>query len=275
LEEKKQELIYMAVFAALLLLAGYFVLYRPLQRDVKVLRGQMEFFGKQAAKKKELEKQMQESQVKRPRLDSPEEFLRNINDVGRDSDVLIRRISPSKDSETEFDIEIVSDYRAFLKFISSLEGLNVDLKNMSVRQSGKFSAIPRQIVKFTVVPLGGGSFTADERLTELALAVNNVKLRNPFQRSISITNPVVDYTQIIDLTGIHNLTSVSTNEEGVRDAVIDRKVMRVGDSLPPGGKRRISRIEPSGVYLQDDGGGQEYVIKFRKKPGQTTREGKT
>jgi hypothetical protein len=273
LDERKQEFLYIAVFTALLLFAGYFVLYRPLLSDNAALLGQIALLNKQDAEKKELVGKMQESHVERPRLDSPEEFLRNINEVGRNSDVLIRKMSPSKDSETEFDIEILADYRSFLKFISNLEGLNVDLKNISVRQSSKVSAIPRQLIKFTVAPLGGGSYAVDERLTQLAEAVGKPDLRNPFQRSILAPNPESDYSQIIDLTNIHNLTSVGTSVEGDRDAVIDRKVLRVGDFLQPGGKRRITRITTDGVYLME--GVQEYVIKFRKKPGQTSPEGKT
>lgn len=265
----RPEITAVIVFIVVVFIGDYFFLYSPLKTKYTTLQGQYRYFSDLADKEKQKLAQIikeQKGYVK-PSVESLENFMRSVNDVGRASGIIIRKMEPDDKERLNFSIELIADYYSFLKFISGLEALSIDIHNISVHPYQKMGVLPRHVIIFKFAPIKGGKTLQDKHAEELKRLVLNEKLRNPFQQFTNIGDKSPDYAPITDLTWINKLTSIGA-VGGAREATIDRITLREGDSFPSGSERKVIRIDADRVYLLEktsSGRNEEYFISFREK----------
>lgn len=272
---KRLEITAIILFTVVVFTGYYIFLFSPLKSKYTTLQGQYKYFSELAdkEKKKLVQTQKEQKGYIKPSVESLEDFMRSVNDAGRESGIIIRKMEPDKKEPLDFNIELIADYYAFLRFISGLEALSITIHNISIHPYQKVGYLTRHVITFKFSPIKGGKLLLDERAERLKQLVLDENLRNPFQRFTDIGEKSPDYAPITDLTWIHKLTSIAM-ADGDREATIDRITVREGDAFPPGTKRIVTMIDSDRVYLLEitSSGRNEYFIEFReKKKGETEK----
>ncbi|MBF0521187.1 MAG: hypothetical protein HQK92_15865 [Nitrospirae bacterium] len=257
------------MWLTILIIAGSLFFYYPLKRDMLELSKLSSTIKKRHEEVNQinieyLKKTSNPLSGKRPYIKSIEGFLRKLNDVGKNSNVLINQVEPESGKDLQFNLKISADYFSFLRFISRLEALSMDISNLGIHQYDSTGAMPRHAISFTVTPLSGGQELPEAQALALKQSADNTKFRNPFLRSVE-AEKLLKYKQVIDLTWIHKLTSIGFSG-GKKEATIDDRVVTVGDNFPSESKRKVDSIGVDRVYLSEitDVGKIDYIIKFRK-----------
>ena len=199
-------------------------------------------------------------------IQSLPDFLRRINAISNQTNVIIRELTPSRDGNIKFNIKITTDFYTFLRFIMRLESLNVAINDMQIRPYDPTKKPPQQAIEFSITPRHDAEPLESERIRTLRVAVEAPDRRNPFQRFAF--DPTKQVAMEVDLTWIYRLSGIGRSGDEMV-ATIDNKDFRKGDRLE---NMDVSAIRSDRVELtrKTDHGTDRYILKFRstgiKKP---------
>ncbi len=192
-------------------------------------------------------------------------FLKRINAIAHQTNVIVNELIPSKDRNIKFTIKITTDFYTFLKFIMRLESLDVAINDLQIHPYDNTKKTPVHAIEFTITPRHDAKELESSRIAALREAAEAPDRRNPFQRFTYI-NKVV--TTEIDLTWIYKLSGIGRiGEEQV--ATVDNKDIRKGDQLE---NMTVTAVLNDRVQLErkTEHGTDRYVLRFRssglKKP---------
>ena len=192
-------------------------------------------------------------------------FLKRINAIAHETNVIVNELVPSKDQNIKFTIKITTDFYTFLKFIMRLESLDVAINDMQIHPYDSTKKTPIHAIEFTITPRHDGKELESSRIATLREAAEAPDRRNPFQRFTYINKAV---TTEIDLTWIYKMSGIGRiGDEQM--ATIDNKDYRKGDLLE---NMTITAVLNDRVQLErkTDHGTDRYVLRFRnsgiKKP---------
>lgn len=266
--ERYQQLVLSTMWlAAGILFAGYTSWYQPMEvmiADLRVAKGRVQTEQNQLKeRKKQLESRLTADDKEQAKgINSLPEFLRRINSLAKQNDVIIRKLTVDENDRFKFNIEILIDYLTFLNFASKLEALDVNIHDMQVHPYNQGVTPPIHLIQFAITPRNDARPLAGDRISSLLARVNKKDKRNPFQRfAYDKTAPKVKPE--IDLTWVHKLSGIGM-DKGSRYATIDRVDNVIGDKI---NGKKINRIDKDRVYLIKKGknGEQKFVLKFRRK----------
>ncbi len=263
MDEHRRIIISIVVLAVIMLLSGYFLFYLPIENNYNTINSHINYFKKLksrsevAAENRHIN--VKNSDTELQKNDTIEDFLRGINDVAFNADVVIYKMTQDRRWPNTFKLSVISDYHSFLKFIAEIEQINIYIRELSIHPYKMEAGLPLNVVTLLISVFRHDYSISAERFKRLNDYINKKELQDPFKN-------LDQYVPIIDLTWLHKLTSIGISA-GTKEATIDRKVVRVGDFYPPGSNRRITMIEADRVYLSEKTiqGEKEYIIRFRKK----------
>lgn len=264
----KTNIIAMIIFMMSVLLIVYILFYYPLLKHLKSLQSQILILNEQVDIKRKMTESFSKGETRKIiYVDSIQDFLKRINNIGNEASVIIRKMEPLKDTSSTYRIDIIANYYSFLKFICGLESLNIDIQDLSVHPY----SFTEHVISFTIAPLEGGKSLENEHIKEITQQINKPNLRNPFKAYV--VEGLKPPEQLVDLTWKYKLTSIGMYQ-GVKEATIDQKVVHVGNAFPDNTKRIVQLIEDDRVYfIENKSWGKEYsVIEFRIKNINNTKD---
>ncbi len=189
-------------------------------------------------------------------------FMRRINRIANQNDVIIRRLTPTVENRFTYRIDIITDYRTFLRFTSQLESLDTVVDDLEVHPYGmnpKSNKLEHTI-SFSITPRNDAEPISGERLKNIQTDVEVPDIRNPFIKKAEGPQGGLDE---IDLTWINKLTGIGQDNDGAV-ATIDKLTYRVGDTLA-NTQQTITHIQSDRILLEivDEDGTQRFLLKFR------------
>jgi hypothetical protein len=195
-------------------------------------------------------------------------FLKHINRISQDTNVIIRELVPSTGSGAraggalKFKLSITTDYLTFLRFAAQLESLNVGINDLQVRPYDPTKTPVEHAIAFSITPRDDGKPLESRRIGTIQEKVAAKNKRNPFQR-FAYNEAVTKPSPWIDLTWIHRLSGIG-RIGGERLATINSRDYSVGDGLDD---MTVAEIRNDRVMLKKESkdGEQIYVLGFRKK----------
>ena len=195
-------------------------------------------------------------------------FLKHINRISQDTNVIIRELVPSSANSAtsggalKFKLSITTDYLTFLRFAAQLESLNVGINDLQVRPYDLTKTPVEHAIAFSITPRDDAKPLESERIDTIQEKVSAKNKRNPFQR-FAYNKSEPKPSPCIDLTWIHRLSGIG-RIGGERIATIDSRDYAVGDPL---NDMTITEIRNDRVMLKKEStdGEQIYVLGFRKK----------
>jgi hypothetical protein len=195
-------------------------------------------------------------------------FLKHINRISQDTNVIIRELVPSTASSAtsggalKFKLSITTDYLTFLRFAAKLESLNVGINDLQVRPYDPTKTPVEHAIAFSITPRDDAKPLESARIDTIQEKVSAKNKRNPFQR-FAYNKSEPKPSPWIDLTWIHRLSGIG-RIGGERIATIDSRDYAVGDPLD---NMSITEIRNDRVMLKKESadGEQIFVLGFRKK----------
>lgn len=195
-------------------------------------------------------------------------FLKHINRISQDTNVIIRELVPSNagggvaGGALKFKLSIITDYLTFLRFAAELESLNVGINDLQVRPYDPTKTPVEHAIAFSITPRDDAKPLESARIVTIRDKVAAKNKRNPFQR-FAYNKSEPKPSPWIDLTWIHRLSGIG-RVGGERIATIDSRDYAVGDPL---NDMTISEIRNDRVMLKKESkdGEQIYVLGFRRK----------
>lgn len=250
-----------------LMLLGYATLYS--RRDVaiadalqlnRLVEEENRALAELAKKQKKAEAAPQEG------IRSLPTFLERINSIAQKTTVIIKELTPSRDTDLKFLLKITTDYLTFLRFAAELESLNLVINDLQVRPYDPTKTPPVHAIEFSITPRNDAAPMSDDRVVALREQVASLDKRNPFQR-FAFNATTKEVSAEIDLTWIHKLSGVGrVGDRKVATINVrnETKDYSVGDELEPG--LTITAIENDRVQLQKKTGDGtvRYVMRFRR-----------
>lgn len=271
IEEYKSFLTSALFLVIAMIAAGYSMQYRPLEANIKALRSARMSLEEENDQLRHRLRKIESVQKTKPDTGGVRTmpvFLKRINAIARDNEVIVRQLAPVKDSRYKYTIEIHTDYYTFLRFTAALESLNTVINDLEVRPYDVTQVPPLHVIRFSITPRNDAEPLSSDRLLALGREVQERNKRNPFQRFAfekgeSRPKPVIDLTWIYQMTGIGR-------DNGVYYATIDRADYYKGDKLD---ERTVREILVDRVYLTREtrDGEQEYVLRFRGEEARKPR----
>ena len=249
---------------AALLVAGYVTMYSARSADIgKVIAANNVYAAENKAlhdilnKKKESLKQDGGGQTA---INSLPAFLERINNIAKQTEVIIRKLTPDKTSKYRFTLEIIDDYFKFIKFSSMLESLNVSIHDIQVHPYDMSKTPPLHAISFSLTPRADAEPLSSSRLDDLWVKVDMMNKRNPFQRFAYNKNQQ-KILQEIDLTWVNKLSGIGKVGDN-RYATIDGKDYNIDDKVDG---MKIIGIDADRVFLTKEtpNGIEKYQLKFR------------
>ncbi len=242
---------------------GYAALYRNLTNNIDELRtarASLTVENQLLEKRQKTIQTVKKSEATGSGISTMPVFLKRINTIASSNEVIVRQLTPTKESRFKFNMEIHTDYFTFLRFLAALESLNTVINDLEVRPYDSSKVPPIHVIKFSITPRNDAEPLSSERLSQLLDDVQRSNKRNPFQRfafDASHSKPQA----VIDLTWIYPLTGIGKREDRYY-ATINRRDYSVGDVLD---NRVVTRINADRLYLEKvtRDGVQEYVLRFR------------
>lgn len=262
--ERYRGLLMSSLFVVVGLIAlGYAKDYRKLEATIGQLSAAREAINQDNARLTQRLRSAQDSKrtVESAGVQTMPVFLKRINKLAKDTDVIIRELVPDKTNRYKFHLELHTDYFTFLRFTADLESLNTIINDLEVRPYDATQVPPVHVIRFSITPRNDAEPMDSERLRVLKEAVQKRDKRNPFQR-FAFDHSRLTPKPVIDLTWIHLLTGIG-KEDGRYYATIDRRDYYIGSLIED---RRVTRIEADRVYMTKEtrDGSQEYVLRFRE-----------
>lgn len=227
-----------------------------------------------AALKKAEEDEKSPSEADDRGIKSLPAFLKHINRISQDTNVIIRELVPSAGSGArtggalKFKLSIITDYLTFLRFAAQLESLNVGINDLQVRPYDPTKTPVEHAIAFSITPRDDGKPLESRRIGTIQEKVAAKNKRNPFQRfAYSRTAPTP--SPWIDLTWIHRLSGIG-RIGGERIATVNSRDYSVGDRLDD---MTVAEIRNDRVMLKKESkdGEQIYVLGFRRKAGSASK----
>ncbi|MFN3075838.1 MAG: hypothetical protein ABT940_02950 [Alphaproteobacteria bacterium] len=241
------------------LAAGYTVLYYPKQQQIARAMKFSSLMEQENTKMSKI-KEARKAKSSSIGIRSLPEFLERINNIAKDTDVILTKLVPREGNRMAFDLQIAVDYFTFLKFAQRLESLDVTIHDIQIHPYDVSHSPPVHAITFSMTPRNDAEPLSGERLSRLAKQVTEENKRNPFQRFVY--NPGVGVRKEIDLTWIYKLSGIGS-VGGVRMATIDSREYEVGNKFKD---MTIARIDADTVNLTKStpNGVEKFVIRFRK-----------
>ncbi|MBF0610567.1 MAG: hypothetical protein G8345_11635 [Magnetococcales bacterium] len=256
-----------------IMLAGYSLLYRPLQLSMKALTpltSQLDEQNKSLQSKIDAQQNM--DKAKAVGISSLPAFLARINELSSTHKVVINKLTPEGEGRLRINLEINADFYTFLRFVAHLETLDVVLDNVEIHPftyDPKNSDLPIHFISFAITPQNNAeplkSGATQELMRKVKEAIEVHNLRNPFQRYAKDHRK--DPEQLVDLTWVYKLGGFGVGNDGVTYAIIDNLEYRKGATMDG---RDITEIDKGAgrVMMEkrtEQGTKMKYVLKFRKK----------
>lgn len=237
--------------------------YNPLisyQNDIDKLS---KHYQKEKIKlEQDIKKQEDDKKLEDNTLNSVPKILKAINNTCKDSDVIIRKLTPFPDNPFKFQINLQTTYFKFLKILSEFEKLNINMENISLDEYETTLDNPKKAITLVVKVTGKVDDKRDEVIKRLQKIIMSNSSKNPFQTNMLDEKGVV--VRAINLTYIYNLSSV-TLVKGKPFATIDDRDYYIGDKFLDKGV--IKKIEKGRVRIYkrlSNGTEQEYFIGFKR-----------
>lgn len=190
------------------------------------------------------------------------EFLSRINVISKKTNVIIHELVPDKDHKIRFNLRIIEDYYKFVKFLSTLESLNVSIHDIEVHPYDLSKSPPLHVITFALTPREDAKPLSNDRLTSLMQRVEMKDRRNPFQRFAynakqNLISAEIDLTWVYKLSGIGKIGNT-------RYATIENKDYSAGDILEG---MKLVDVQADRVLLKKKtaNGIEKYQLKFRRK----------
>lgn len=256
------------------LVAGYAIVIAPravMKADMTQFREILEKENKTLTelKKKEADAEKSSGLTEERGIKSLPRFLKHINRISQDTNVIIRELVPSITSGggigrgLKFKLSIITDYLTFLRFASKLESLDVGINDLQVRPYDPSKTPAEHAIAFSITPRDDANPLESQRIATVLDQVAAKNKRNPFQR-FAYNEKVEKLSAWIDLTWIHRLSGIG-RVGGERIATINSRDYTVGDKLDD---MKVAEIESDRVMLKKESkdGEQIYVLGFRNKP---------
>lgn len=195
-------------------------------------------------------------------------FLKHINRISQDTNVIIRELVPSTTNSAasggalKFKLSITTDYLTFLRFAGQLESLNVGINDLQVRPYDPTKTPVEHAITFSITPRDDAKPLESARIGTIREKVAAKNKRNPFQR-FAYNKSEPKPSPWIDLTWIHRHSGIG-RIGGERIATINSRDYAVGDPLDD---MLINEIRNDRVMLKKESadGEQIYVLGFRRK----------
>ena len=250
---------------ACLLLAGYSVMYSSRQAWIIHSQEALQEFSKEnsaaATKLRDFEKARTEKNSGPAGIRSLPEFLKRINNIARETQVIIRKLTPDPDKTLRFNLHIIEDYYDFIKFLAKLESLNVNIHDIEVHPYDLGKRPPLHVISFSLTPRADAEPLSSVRISNLLSRVRQKNRRNPFQRFAynekdKLVRPEIDLTWVYKLSGIGRVGDK-------RYVTINSQDYNAGDEF---NGMVIKKIESRRVYLEKvtPNGIEKYQLKFRR-----------
>jgi hypothetical protein len=264
IERHKRFLLSSLFMLAGLLTAGYSVYYTQFDaymKDVRIATSQVQQETKKY--KTQIEKNKKKLNANDKGISYAPTFLQNINEIARNNEVIIHKLTPDSEQHLKFKLEILTDYYTFIVFISQLESLDTILDDIQVHPYDASSNPPIHAISFTIIPRNDAKPLAGKRLLKLQTEVDKRDKRNPFQR-FAYDSKRQKVSPVIDLTWVYKLGGLGIAQNGNQYATINRNNYQVGDLMDG---RKITRISSDKVYLEKKNkrGTAKFTLTFRKK----------
>lgn len=270
IRENKSFLLSLVFLMAGLFALGYTVFYRPAQvaaADLSAMTGILN--GENNALRAALVRAQQaatDPTQEAQAITSLPNFLRHINDIAKNTMVVIRELRPTASSteagpDIAFRLSLTADYLTFLRFAAALESLNVVINDLQVRPYDSTKQPPEHAIAFTITPRANARPLTGDRLKAIKAAVEQPDKRNPFQRFV-IESETLEVRREIELTHMHRLSGIGRIGAD-RTATIDDRTYREGDTFK---NMTITEIQGDRVRLVQetpDGSTRPYILKFR------------
>jgi|TARA_B100000315_G_scaffold233376_1_gene246448 hypothetical protein len=191
-------------------------------------------------------------------------FLKNINKLAEDNNVIIRKLVSDEQQALVYNIEIIVDYYTFIRFATDLESLDVIIEELEVHPYNPGAQPPEHFIAFSITQRNNASPKQSSRIERLKTISRTESLRNPFQRfaRTSTTSGLK-----IDLTWVYKFTGMG-RVGGEAYATIDSGDFKVGEELDG---KVIAAILKDRVYMNDRSvipdrpESSQYVLKFRPR----------
>lgn len=244
------------------LLLGYSVFYSPLEiasadatRLANELKTENDRLNKLVSQRNAADRTAVEG------INSLPTFLNRINQIAKDTTVIIKELMPSRDSHLKFVLKISADYMTFLRFAAELESLNVSIHDLQVRPFNMGVNPPLHAIEFAITPRADAAPLSGDRITALKTQVGEPDKRNPFQR-FAFNARTREVTPEIDLTWIHKLSGVGRSGDR-RVATINNRDYGIGDKLED---MTITEVGTDEVKLtrKTADGTTNYVLRYRR-----------
>jgi len=238
--------------------------YQPLMRYQNDIVKLSKYYEQQKVKlQKDIAKQQEKDTLKDNTLNSVPKILKAINNTCKDSDIIIRKLSPFKDNPFKFELHIITTYFKFIKILSEFEKLNISIENINLDEYETSLDNPKKVITLIIKVTGKVDDTQKKVKEKLEEIIANNSSKNPFQTNMLDEKGVV--VRAINLTYIYTLSSV-TPIKGDPFATIDNRDYHIGDKFLDKGV--VKKIENGKVRIfkkLDNGTKQEYFIGFRRK----------
>ena len=250
---------------ACLLLAGYSIMYSSRQTWIIHSQGAIREFSNEnsaiAKKLRDFEKARTEKNTEVAGIRSLPEFLKRINNIARETKVIIQKLTPDPDKALRFNLQIIEDYYDFIKFSAKLESLNVTIHDIEIHPYDLGKQPPLHVISFSLTPRADAEPLSSVRISNLASRVKRKNRRNPFQRFAynakdKLVSPEIDLTWVYKLSGIGRIGDK-------RYVTINSRDYNTGDKF---NGMVIKKIESKRVYLEKvtPNGIEKYQLKFRR-----------
>ena len=250
---------------ACLLLAGYSIMYSSRQAWIihsQVALQEIRKENSEAAKKlRDFKEARTEKNSGVVGIRSLPEFLKRINNIARETKVIIVKLTPDPNKTLRFNLQIIEDYYDFIKFSAKLESLNVNIHDIEVHPYDLGKQPPLHVISFSLTPRADAEPLSSVRISNLANRVKQKNRRNPFQRFAynakeKLIRPEIDLTWDYKLSGIGRVGDK-------RYVTINSQDYDTGDKF---NGMVIKKIESKRVYLEKEtpNGIEKYQLKFRR-----------
>ena len=248
-----------------LLLAGYSIMYSSRQTWIIHSQGAIREFSNEnsaiAKKLRDFEKARTEKNTEVAGIRSLPEFLKRINNIARETKVIIQKLTPDPDKALRFNLQIIEDYYDFIKFSAKLESLNVTIHDIEIHPYDLGKQPPLHVISFSLTPRADAEPLSSVRISNLLSRVKQKNRRNPFQRFAynakdNLVRPEIDLTWVYKLSGIGRVGDK-------RYVTINSQDYNAGDEF---NGMVIKKIESRRVYLEKvtPNGIEKYQLKFRR-----------
>lgn len=250
---------------ACLLLAGYSIMYSSRQAWISHSNGAIQAFNKEnrdfAATLKKIKETLTKKDSDAVGIRSLPAFLKRINNIARETKVIIQKLTPDPDNTLRFNLQIIEDYYDFIKFSAKLESLNVNIHDIQVHPYDLGKQPPLHAISFSLTPRADAEPLTSDRISRLASRVQQKNKRNPFQRfafnaKAKRVRPEIDLTWVYKLSGIGRIGNK-------RYVTINSQDFNVGEDFEG---MVIKKIDSNRVFLEKetDHGIEKYQLKFRR-----------